>query len=215
MSQYNSFNDNTYNTYDTRVSNPEPEPVFIGKEGKPNFTKAIIWISIDVILTIFLIFIQYGLFSIFEDELDKINLIINNSIAFIFFAVIIIFVISRITILVQIAKFAYIIIGSLYYAYRLILMIIDLIKKESGISDEALIFFIIILATIIPRVFGYYNIDSLLKVCKKVDDSRRILEHEKFVEKIGNKIDVGYSRWSNTLTIERASSATNAEKKVE
>ena len=212
MSHSMSFNDKTY---DTQVSNPEPEPVFIGKEGKPNFTKALICISVDLVLTIFLIFVQYGLFGIFEDKLDENNLIINGSIAAVFFALIIIFVILRSTTLVIIAKFSYIIIGSIYYGYRVILMIIYLIEKESGISDEALIFFIIILATIIPRVFGYYNIDSLAKVCKKVDDNKRILEHERFVEKLGNKIDVGYSRWSNTLTIERASSANNLDIKDE
>ena len=35
MSHSMSFNDKTY---DTQVSNQEPETVFIGKEGKPNFT---------------------------------------------------------------------------------------------------------------------------------------------------------------------------------
>ena len=46
------------------------------------------------------------------------------------------------------------------------------------------------------------------KVLRKVDDSKRILAHEKFIEKIGNKVDRGhYSRWSNTLEIERASNA--------
>ena len=212
MSHSMSFNDKTY---DTQVSNPEPEPEFIGKEGKPNFTKALIWISIDVVLTGFLIFVQYGLFGIFEDELKKMDLIIVGSIAFLFFAFIITFVVSRVTTLVIIAKFCYIIGGSIYYAYKLVIMIIYLIQKEGGISDEALIFFIVILATIIPRVFGFYNIVSLEKVCKKVDDSKRILEHEKFVEKIGNKIDVGYSRWSNTLTVERASSANNFDNKEE
>ena len=50
----------------------------------------------------------------------------------------------------------------------------------------------------------------MAKVCKKVDESKRILAHEKLIEKIGNKVDRGgYSRWSNTLTIERASNATN------
>ena len=121
MSHSMSFNDKTY---DTQVSNPEPEPVFIGKEGKPNFTKALICISVDLVLTIFLIFVQYGLFGIFEDKLDENNLIINGSIAAVFFALIIIFVISRSTTLVIIAKFSYIIIGSIYYGYRVILMII-------------------------------------------------------------------------------------------
>ena len=85
-------------------------------------------------------------------------------------------------------------------------MIIYLINNEDGISNLALVFFLIILASIVPRVFGFYNIEALEKVCKKVDDNKRILAHEKFIEKIGNKVDFGNSRWSNTLEIERASS---------
>ena len=213
MSLKNSFNDKTY---DTQVSNPEPEPVFIGKEGKPNFIKALICVSVDFVLTIFLIFVQYGLFHIFEEKIQTQILVIIGTIAFAFFICIIVFVISHITILVLIAKYAYIIVGSIYYGYRLILMIIFLIDNEEGISNLALVFFIIILASIIPRVFGFYNIETLAKVCKKVDENRRILDHDKLIEKIGNKVDVGYSRWSNTLEIERASSVnrfSNSENK--
>ena len=206
MSQSVSFYDRTF---DTQVSNPEPEPVFIGKEGKSNFIKALICISVDFVVTIFLIFIQYGLFEIFEDNIKKTNLIIVGSIAFVFFVCILIFVISHVTILVTITKYAYIIIGAIYYGYRVILMIIYLINNEKGISNLALVFFLIILASIVPRVFAFYNIESLEKVCKKVDDNKRILAHEKFIEKIGNKVDVGNSRWSNTLEIERFSSVAN------
>ena len=87
-------------------------------------------------------------------------------------------------------------------------MIIFLIANESDISNLDLVIFVVILASIIPRIMGFYNIELLAKVCKKVDDSRRILAHEKLIEKIGNKVDRGnYSRWSNTLEIERISSA--------
>ena len=203
MAQSTSFNDKTY---DTVVSNPEPEPVFIRKEGNTNFIKALICIIVDLILTIFLIFVQYGLFEVFEDKIQTKTLVIVGTIAFVFFICIIIFLISHITILVTITRYIYIIVGSIYYAYRLILVIIYLIENEKGISNLALIFFIIILASIVPRVFGYFNIEILEKVCKRVDENRRILAHEKFIEKLGNKIDVGNSRWSNTFEIERASS---------
>ena len=194
MSQSVSFNNQNN---ETMVSNPEPEPVFIGREGKTNFIKAIICIGVDFIVTIFLIFVECGLFKIFEEELKKIKLVIMGVIAFAFFICIIAFVISHITILVLISKYVYISVGAAYYIYKLAIMIIYLIQNEKGLSNTALVFFIIILATIIPRVFGFYNIELLVKVCKKVDDNRRILEHEKFVEKLGNRIDAGISRWSN------------------
>ena len=84
---------------------------------------------------------QILLVEIFEDELKTIYIIIIGSIAFAFFAFVIIFVISHITILVAISKYAYIIIGSIYYAYKVIIMIIYLIDNEEGISDIALVFF--------------------------------------------------------------------------
>ena len=212
MAQSLSFNERTY---DSIISNPEPEPVFISREGQSNYIKAVICIVVDFFVTIFLIFVQYGLFGIFEEEMNFKLIAIISSIAFAFFACVLIFVITHKTILVIISKYMYILVGGIYYGYRLTLMIIYLVKNEKGISTGGLIFFIIILASILPRVFGFYNIEILAKVCKKVDDNKRILEHERFVEKLGNKIDVGYSRWSNTLTIERASSANNLDIKDE
>ena len=209
MAQSLSFNERTY---DSIISNPEPEPVFISREGHSNYIKAVICIVVDFFVTIFLIFVQYGLFGIFEEEMNFKLIAIISSIAFAFFACVLIFVISHITILVIISKYMYILVGGIYYGYRLTLMIIYLVKNEKGISTGGLIFFIIILASILPRVFGFYNIEILAKVCKKVDDNKRILEHEKFVEKIGNKIDNrhSYSRWSNTLEIGRTSRFSNS-----
>ena len=209
MAQSLSFNERTY---DSIISNPEPEPVFISREGHSNYIKAVICISVDFVATIFLIFVQYGLFGIFEEEMNFKLIAIISSIAFAFFACVLIFVITHKTILVIISKYMYILVGGIYYGYRLTLMIIYLVKNEKGISTGGLIFFIIILASILPRVFGFYNIEILAKVCKKVDDNKRILEHEKFVEKIGNKIDNrhSYSRWSNTLEIGRTSRFSNS-----
>ena len=209
MAQSLSFNERTY---DSIISNPEPEPVFISREGHSNYIKAVICIVVDFFVTIFLIFVQYGLFGIFEEEMNFKLIAIISSIAFAFFACVLIFVITHKTILVIISKYMYILVGGIYYGYRLTLMIIYLVKNEKGISTGGLIFFIIILASILPRVFGFYNIEILAKVCKKVDDNKRILEHEKFVEKIGNKIDNrhSYSRWSNTLEVGRTSRFSNS-----
>ena len=202
MSVSMSFNDKTV---DSQVSNPEPEPVFIGREGTENFRKSIMWILIDLIVTIFLILEEFGLF---EGDIERIKLIIVLSIALVIFALIIIFVLSHITILVLLTKYFYIIVGSIYYAYKLLMAIIFLITNESDISNLNLVVFVFILASIIPRIMGFYNIEIFAKVRQKVDEIKRILDHEKLIEKIGNKVDRGgYSRWSNTLEIERLSSA--------
>ena len=202
MSVSMSFNDKTV---DSQVSNPEPEPVFIGREGTENFRKSIMWILIDLIVTIFLILEEFGLF---EGDIERIKLIIVLSIALVIFALIMIFVLSHITILVLLTKYFYIIVGSIYYAYKLLMAIIFLITNESDISNLNLVVFVFILASIIPRIMGFYNIEIFAKVRQKVDEIKRILDHEKLIEKIGNKVDRGgYSRWSNTLEIERLSSA--------
>ena len=198
-------------TNETAVSNPERETVFIGREGTENFKKSIIWIIIDLFVTIFLIAVEYGIIGDNKREIFK--FIIIASIAFVILMLILIFVLSHVTILVLIAKYAYITIGSIYYGYKLILVIIYLIKNDNDISNFDLVIFCVILASIMPRVFGFYNIELLAKVCQKVDDSRRLHEHEKLIEKIGDKVDKGgYSRWSNTLEIERISDANNGNK---
>ena len=202
MSVSLSFNDKTM---ESAVSNPEPESVFIGREGEENFKKSILWILLDLFVTLFLIAVEYGLF---EGKIEIFKLIIVVSIAFVIFVIVLLFVFSHITILVLIAKYSYITIGSIYYTYKLGLVIIYLIKNESDISNLDLVIFCIILASIIPRIFGFYNIELLVKVCQKVDESKRVHAHERFIEKIGNKVDKGgYSRWSNTLEIERISDA--------
>ena len=88
---------------------------------------------------------------------------IISFIAFAFFACVLIFVITHKTILVIISKYMYILVGGIYYGYRLTLMIIYLVKNEKGISTGGLIFFIIILDSILPRVFEMYNIEILDK----------------------------------------------------
>ena len=157
MSVSMSFNDKTV---DSVVSNPEPEPVVIGREGTENFRKSILWILSDLVVTIFLIAVEFGLFT---DDIEITNIVIIGSIALVIFACILIFVLSHVTILVLISKYLYIIIGSLYYAYKLLLMIIFLIDNESDISNLDLVIFVIVLASIIPRIMGFYNIELLVK----------------------------------------------------
>jgi hypothetical protein len=199
-------------TNETAISNPEPETVFIGREGTEHFKKSIIWIIIDIFVTIFLIAVEYGIIG--ESKREIFKFIIIASIAFVILMLILIFVLSHVTILVLIAKYVYITIGSIYYGYKLILVIIYLIKNDNDISNFDLVIFCVILASIMPRVFGFYNIELLAKVCEKVDDSRRLHEHEKLIEKIGEKVDKGgYSRWSNTLEIERISDENNKSEK--
>jgi hypothetical protein len=199
-------------TNETAISNPERETVFIGREGTEHFKKSIIWIIIDIFVTIFLIAVEYGIIGESKREIFKFIIIV--SIAFVILVLILIFVLSHVTILVLIAKYVYITIGSIYYGYKLILVIIYLIKNDNDISNFDLVIFCVILASIMPRVFGFYNIELLAKVCEKVDDSRRLHEHEKLIEKIGEKVDKGgYSRWSNTLEIERISDENNKSEK--
>ena len=209
MSTSMSFQDKTVYS---RVSNPEPEPEFVGKEGKDYFKKSVIYILIDLILTILLIFEEYGLIQS-KDELQLNKLVLISIIAIIIFLIILILIISHITYLVIIAKYAYILLGSIYYCYKLVLKIILLINNEANLSNLDLLFFVITLASIVPRIIGFCNIEQLEGVCRKVDNSRRILAHEKFVEKIGDRVDRGGNiGWSQTL-IERTSTANKVEEK--
>jgi len=209
MSVDNSLLDKTM---DTAVSAPEPEPEFIAKEGHPFFQKAILWLIIDLLITLILIALEYALF---KDEIEKLNLIIYGVSALAVFLITLIFILSRKTILVIIIKYAYIIIGSLYFGYKLVMKILSFIENENDIPNIDLITFVATLASIVPRIFVFYYVESLAKVCAKVDNSRRILEHEKFLEKLGKKMDKGgYSRWSN-LEVERTSSAYITDKSQE
>ena len=188
------------------VSNPVPDEVIIGAEGNDKYKYSIIWIIVDLFGTLFLILVEWEKLDL-SGESSLIACIIEACICVFILILFLIFVLSHKTILANIAKYSYISIGSLYYLYKLILMIIFLISNEASISNFALVKFCLILASIVPRIFAFNYIEAYGQVLARVDESRRVAEHEKFLEKIGNKIDKGYSRWSNELEIERASNA--------
>ena len=189
-------------TMDSRISNPEPEPQFISKEGKNYFIKSTVYILIDLIISILYIFEEYsGLFyDLLKHELNLLLLIIFSFITLLVFIIIIILIITHITIFVKIGRYIYSILGFADLLYKIIIKIIYFIGNSKNIPTPDIIIFIIILVWIALRCFAFCNIENFEKVCKKVDESRRVLLHEKFVEKIGEKVDKGrYSRWSNTV----------------
>ena len=188
------------------VSNPVPDAVIIGEEGKDKFKYSIIWILVDLFATIILVLVEYKNLGL-SGESSLTACIIEACICVFILLLFLIFVLSHKTILSLIAKYSYISIGGLYYLYKLVKMIMYLIQNEADISNIALVKFCLILASIVPRIFAFNYIESYGQVLARVDESRRMEEHEKFLEKIGNKIDKGYSRWSNTLEVERASNA--------
>ena len=189
-------------TMDSMISNPEPEPQFISKEGKNYFIKSTVYILIDLLLSILYIFEEYSglLKNLFEHDLNLFLLILFSSITLLAFIIIIILIMTHITICVKIGRYIYIILGLADLLYKIILKIIYFIRKSKNIPIQDIIVFVIILVSIFPRCLAFCNIEKFEKVCKKVDESRRVLLHEKFVEKIGEKVDKGrYSRWSNTI----------------
>lgn len=183
------------------VSLPVPDAEVIHNEGKSKLRLAIMWIFIDIIITLFLITEECNLVK----KIKITKLIIQSLIAIFIYILIFIFILTRKTILVVITKYSYIGIGSIYYIYKLILIIMYMIKNESDISNFDLVVFCITLGSIIPRIFGFYNAELYEQILSRVDESKRIEEHEKLLEKLGNKIDKGYSRWSNGLEISRQS----------
>lgn len=115
------------------------------------------------------------------------------------------------SIVLLIARYCYIIVGGVFYFVKLIIMVfIRTIEIEEGnfyLSDIDIIFIYVALVSIIPRIFGFLLMKNLIEDFKKLEDYKREVEHETFIEKVSSKVDRGYSRWSegniNDLSIEK------------
>lgn len=184
------------------VSMPIPDAELIGGEGKGKLRLSLIWILVDLFITLFLIVVECNLLFT-KKKFNSKKLIINAVTVFFIYILLIIFILSHKTTLVIIAKYFYISVGSVYYIYKLALVIIYMVKNEAEISDFDLVIFCVTLASIIPRIFGFYNAELYDQILSRVDEAKRIEEHERLIEKIEKKIDKGYSRWTNDLEISR------------
>lgn len=182
------------------ISNPIPDDEYLTTEGNKKLKSIIIYISIDFIVTLIMLLENYDF--LYDVENNSIYLYIARTILCIicFSSLIALFCLHKL-LATKIARWAYFILGIAYYALIIILRVIDIIKialnNQSKSLTLSIIFLVLQLGTIIPRILVFFISKKYLKKLMNLDQIRKLEEQEKFVESIATRIEKGYKRWSH------------------
>ena len=193
------------------ISNPIPDDELLIREGDKKLNIILICIVVDLILTLLIILQEY----------DFLKELVNTDILLFFIKSIICILLLGLVIFLYclhkfyiaiFARFSYLIVGIIYYISKFVFKLVNLISKEEegtqseGQEDEEpeneiniidIIFLILHLFSIIPRILAFYFCREYIEKLRKLRQIRIEEEHDNFVEKIASRIENGYTRWSN------------------
>ena len=176
---------------------------------KKKYFFILLFTSIDYAITICNILYESNIFYS-EKENNYLFLIINASCFTAFFLFIIISLLCYNVCLSKIVKYLYIILLSVYFVYLLVLKIIYFIDKFDDVEFLDVIFLILLLITIIPKIFFFCYIDGYIVALVEKNECQRGEEHEDFRQYLENKMERGdNTNWSKTSmpnNFQRASS---------
>lgn len=185
------------------ISNPIPDDEILSLEGKKSLYSTTFCIIFDIIFTLIIFLEEYDFLA---------NDFINNFLYFsiksffciLILALVIILYWSHKYYIALIDRFAYLILGSIYYLLKFILKLINLIKqfnakheRKGKIKILDIVFLFVHLFTIIPRILSFFLIKVYINKLKRIKQLKVEVEHENFVDKIAARIEKGYTRWSN------------------
>ena len=181
------------------ISNPIPDDEYLNIEGNKKLKILIIFIIIDFILTLFMI-LEYYDFLIKQEKKIIIEFIIRVLLCIICFtSLIVLFCLHKYKV-TFIVRWAYFILGLIYFCVILflrILKLIDVLNNSSKNPILTIIFLVIFLGTIVPRILIFIKSRKYLKNLKSLFELKKLEEQEKFIESIANRMESGYDSWSN------------------
>ena len=170
------------------------------QEVKRNYYFVILFLMIDYIMTIAVIVHESNIFKTKKEDYDSVPYLIGSIAGFtVFFLFIIISLLLYKVCLSKIIKYLYVIILGAYFVYFLVLKIIYFVNHfdEVGILD--IIFLILLLITIIPRLFFFCYIGNYIIRLVEKYEAQKGEEHEDFRQNLENKMERGdNTNWSKT-----------------
>lgn len=192
------------------ISNPIPDIEYLTNEGKKSLNLTTIFVIIDLILIILIILQEYD-FLTKDFSKNFAFFLIKSFLCILILSIVILFFWLHKYYYAQIIRFSYIIFGAIYCIVKFILKIINLIKdineedeeNENQLNIGDIVFLFIHLLTIIPRILAFFLSREYIKKLKKIRQIKFETEHENFVEKIAERIERGYTRWSSPMIEEK------------
>ena len=167
------------------------------KELKKYYIILIILLVIDLIITITVILQES---NIFNDEENNLTFLLVNIILFTVFILFVLISLSFFRVgLTMVIKYLYGIFLIIYLFYFVIRKIIFFVNYFDDVNIVHVLFFFLVLLTIIPRVFFYNLIDIFINKIKEKYECQMGEEHEDFRQDLANKMERGdNTNWSKT-----------------
>ena len=168
------------------------------EEVKKNYLFMILFIVIDYVITGVIIVHESNIFNQ-EVDINYLFLIINGACLTAFFLFIIISLLFYKVCLSKIIKYLYIIILGAYFVYLLVLKIIYFVNHFDDVGTLDIVFLILLLLTIAPRLFFFCYIDAYIIALVQKYEYQKEEDHEDFKQDLENKMERGdNTNWSKT-----------------
>ena len=193
------------------ISNPIPDEELLIREGDKKLNIILICIVFDLILTLLIILQEYDFLKEFINT-DILLFFIKSIICILSLGLVIFLYCLHKFYIAIFARFSYLIVGIIYYIYKLVFKFLNLFNEEKegtkSEDEEAeeleyemniidIIFLTLHLFTIIPRILAFYFCREYIEKLRKLRQIKIEEEHDNFVQKIASRIENGYTRWSN------------------
>ena len=185
------------------ISNPLPDDEILKSEGKKSLYSTTLCVIIDIIFTLIIFLEEYD-FLANNFIKNFLQFSIKSFFCILILALVIILFWSRKYHIALIDRFAYLILGSIYYLAKFILKLINLVnqfklrhEKKGKVKILDIVFLFVHLFTILPRILSFFFIKVYISKLKRIRQIKMEAEHENFVDKIASRIEKGYTRWSN------------------
>ena len=167
-------------------------------EVKKNYLFMILFIIIDYIITGFIIIHESNIFNS-DADINYIFLIINGAGLTVFFLFIIISLLFYNVCLSKIIKYLYVFILAAHFIYLLVLKIIYFVNHFDELGTLDIVFLILLLLTIAPRLFFFCYIDAYIIALVQRSEYQKEEAHEYFKQDLENKMERGdNTNWSKT-----------------
>ena len=167
-------------------------------EAKKLYHYMLLLIGIDYFISV-LIIIKESYFFRSEKENDVALFLIKLICLTAFFLFVIISLYFLNFKLSKVIKYIYIIIVSLYYLFEIIMNIKYFIQNYSESDWMDIVFFLLVLIPIVPRIFAFYYLDILIIKIVEIDDFKKGEEHDNLRQNLENKMERGDdTNWSKT-----------------
>ena len=168
------------------------------EEVKKNYLFMILFIVIDYVITGVIIVHESNIFNS-DAENNYLFLIINGACFTAFFLFIIISLLLYKVCLSKIIKYLYIIILGAYFVYLLVLKIIYFVNHFDDVGTLDIVFLILLLLTIAPRLFFFCYIDAYIIALVQKYEYKKEEDHEVFKQALENEMERGdNTNWSKT-----------------